>query len=103
MEADIRNDIETRMTQFLMQSSIKESIQRAAAEKTRCNINLDELRKFDKVLGDAIFKTPEKVISILERKLNEMIQDFKDESITEKMRAQNESNTFPTKTEKSSV
>ena len=103
MEADIRNDIETRMTQFLMQSSIKESIQRAAAEKTRCNINLDELRKFDKVLGDAIFKTPEKVISILERKLNEMIQDFKDESITDKMRAQNESNAFPTKTEKSSV
>ena len=103
MEADIRNEIESRMTHFLMQSNIKESIQRAAEEKTRCNINLDELRKFDKVLGEAIFKTPEKVIAVLERKLNEMIQDFKDESITDKMRAQNDSKTFPTKTAKSTV
>lgn len=98
-------DIESRMTQFLLQSDIKENIQRATADKTRCNINLDQLRNYDKVLAEAVFKHPEKCIVILEKKLNEMMRDYKDENTTEKMRAHanSQSQSFPTKTETSHV
>lgn len=100
MEAEFKGELEAKMTQFLLQSDVKESIQRAVSEKTRYNIDLDQMRKFDKTLSDAIFKCPEKVIVVMERKLNEMINEFKDESLTDKMRAQAETKTFPVKTNK---
>lgn len=60
MEASRFAELESKMTQFLLQSDIKETIQRAAAEKSRCNINLDQLRKYDKALAEAVFKHPER-------------------------------------------
>jgi hypothetical protein len=60
MEKSNMVEVEARMMQFLLQSDIKENIQRAVAEKARCNINLDDLRKFDSVLAEAVFKAPER-------------------------------------------
>lgn len=103
MEASKFAEIESKMTQFLLQSDIKETIQRAVAEKSRCNINLDQLRKHDKVLAEAVFKNPERCIIMLERKLNEMMQEYKDDMTTEKMRAQSRTEAFPTKAEEAHV
>lgn len=55
------------------------------------------------MLAQAVFKYPERCIIMLERKLNEMMQEYKDDVTNEKMRAQNRTETFPTKTEKSNV
>lgn len=67
MEKDHMIEIEARMAQFLLQSDIKESIQKAIASKTRYNIDLDQLRQFDKLLAEAVFKNPEKCIVLLEK------------------------------------
>jgi len=96
-------EVEARMMQFLVQSDIKENVQRAVTEKTRCNIDLDQLRQFDKVLAQAVMKFPERCIVMLEKKLNEMMEDFDDGANNEKLRAQARSETFPTKTHSPTV
>lgn len=103
MNNDTFAEVESKMLQFLLQSDIKENIQRAAAEKTRTNIDLDQLRKYDPVLAQAVFKHPERCIILLEKKLNEMMQEYKDDTVNEKVRAQSRNETFPTKVQKSNV
>jgi DNA replication licensing factor MCM3 len=103
MNNDRFAEVEVKIAEFLQQSDIKDNIQRAHAEKTRCNINLDNLRKYDKVLAEAVLKHPERCIIILEKKLNEMMKDFNDDVTHQKLRAQSHTDNFPTKTESSHV
>ncbi|CAI2385130.1 unnamed protein product [Moneuplotes crassus] len=103
MEKDIMVEVEGRMMQFLLQSDIKENIERAVKDNTRCNIDLDQLRKFDQFLSDAVVKYPERCIVLLEKKLNEMMDEYKDDVSNEKLRAQTGSESFPTRSQTSNV
>ena len=89
---------ESKITQFLEQANVRENIERAAGEKTRCNINLDELRNFDSELAKFAFKSPEKCIIMLERKLNQMMDSANGDDMNDKLRAQTKSEVFPEKT-----
>jgi DNA replication licensing factor MCM3 len=64
---------------------------------------LDDLRSQDPELAKFIFKSPEKCIIMLERKLNQMMDEATDGGMDEKMRAQNQSDVFPMKSKTAKV
>lgn len=105
MDSDGIVDLDTQLSQFLMQADVKESIERATSEKARYNINLDTLREFNPKLAQYVFKSPEKVIIALEKKLNQLMQEHNDDSMNDKTRAQAASGSemFPTKEQKANV
>ena len=103
MDRDLIVDVDNKMTQFLLHSDIPEAIQRANGDRARCNINLDQLRSYDKVLSEFAFKNPEKCIIMLEKKLNQMMEEKKDDTIDEKMRTQARTEQFPTKPKTNTV
>ena len=90
------NGMGEAMDQFLRRTNFKDSYSAAVGDKSRFNIDLDQLRDFDPKLTQYIIKNPVKGIQLFEDRVNKLLSELNDNISSEKAKLINPSN-FPVK------